>query len=99
MKSEVERLAALSFEAIPREFRERLPGLAIVVEDISPDGEANVLGHWVPAIGKIALYADVLVRHAQACGLPLADVVEEVVNHEVGHALGLTHAHMGGTIP
>jgi predicted Zn-dependent protease with MMP-like domain len=71
--------AVEALDSLPREFRDRLGEVAVIVEDSHPDG---IMGVYDPVGG---VHRIVIFRDAN----PDADEVRKTVLHEIGHYFGM----------
>jgi predicted Zn-dependent protease with MMP-like domain len=71
--------AVEALNSLPREFRERLGEVAVIVEDSHPEG---IMGIYDPDGG---VHRIVIFRDAN----PDAEEVRKTVLHEVGHYFGM----------
>ena len=76
---QVEIAAREALDSLPRQFREGLGQVAVIVEDSHPDG---IMGIYDPVgeIHRIVIYRD---------ANPDAEEVRRTVLHEVGHYFGM----------
>jgi predicted Zn-dependent protease with MMP-like domain len=99
---EFERLVGVALDALPRELRERLSNVELVVEDEPPPGQ-RLLGLYqgVPLTRrgsnytgalpyKITIYRGPIERLAAGDPGRLSDQVRRVVLHEVAHHFGIS---------
>jgi predicted Zn-dependent protease with MMP-like domain len=78
-EQEVHDAAADALESLPRQFRDELGEVAIIVEESHPEG---IMGIYDP-VGEI--HRIVIFRDAN----PDAEEVRKTVLHEVGHFFGM----------
>jgi len=103
-RSQFEALVAQALNSLPRTFREKLTNVAIIVEDLPPDGmerEGLLLGlfHGVPRTEKSVFVSDppdrifLYQRNIEAICTSEAEVRRQIratLLHEVGHYFGLS---------
>jgi predicted Zn-dependent protease with MMP-like domain len=97
-----EEMVQLALEELPREFREQLTNLAVVVEDEPPDGQPLLgLYQGVPLTKqsvfsawsyphKITIFRGPLLRLCRGDHTCLEREVRRVVRHEVAHYFGIS---------
>jgi predicted Zn-dependent protease with MMP-like domain len=81
---EVEVAAREALDALPRQFRDELGEVAVIVEDSHPDG---IMGIYDPVAG---IQRIVIFRDAN----PDAEEVRRTVFHEIGHYFGMGEEHL-----
>jgi len=103
-RSQFEALVAQALNSLPRTFREKLTNVAIIVEDLPPDGmerEGLLLGlfHGVPRTEKSVFVSHppdrifLYQRNIEAVCTSEAEVRRQIratLLHEVGHYFGLS---------
>jgi predicted Zn-dependent protease with MMP-like domain len=97
-----EEMVQRALEELPREFREQLTNLAVVVEDEPPDGQPLLgLYQGVPLTKqsvfsawsyphKITIFRGPLLRLCRGDHACLEREVRRVVRHEVAHYFGIS---------
>ena len=100
--TELEEMVQHALDDLPREFRERLTNLAVVIEDEPPDGKPWLgLYQGVPLTNqsvfhawtwphKITIFRGPLVRLYGADRERLEREVRHVVRHEIAHYFGIS---------
>ena len=96
-----EELVAEAVDSLPRWVLERLENVEVLVEEMPPQGEPNLLGryHGIPLTKRanysgvlpdtITLYRSTIQRSARNDG-ELRKVIAHTVEHEVAHFFGIS---------
>jgi predicted Zn-dependent protease with MMP-like domain len=96
-----EELVAEAVDSLPQWVLERLENVEVLVEDLPPRGEANLLGryHGIPLTNRlnysgvlpdtITLYRSTIERSARDED-ELRSVIAHTVEHEVAHFFGIS---------
>ena len=101
-----EELVGEALEGLPQWVQERLENVEILVEDLPPRGEPNLLGryHGIPLTKRgrgyfgvlpdtITLYRATIERVAKTDDALRAEIAH-VVSHEVAHFFGISDARL-----
>jgi predicted Zn-dependent protease with MMP-like domain len=105
-RQEFEDLVGDALDSLPPDLADLLTNVVIVVEDLPPDGDPDLLGVYsgVPLTERGELYAGTLPDHITIFRRPIlemcssrAEVVREVhitVVHEIAHHFGIDDARL-----
>jgi predicted Zn-dependent protease with MMP-like domain len=99
---EFEKLVAAALDRVPERFVRQMKNVAVLVEEGEDNGAELGLYQGVPQTERgdaygmgmalpdtITLFMRPILREADESGLPVVQVIEETLWHEVGHYMGL----------
>jgi predicted Zn-dependent protease with MMP-like domain len=109
-RSKFEAIVAQALGGLPKAFREKLTNVAIIVEDLPPEGVASdglLLGlfHGIPRTEKSVFFSSppdrifLYQRNIEAVCASEAQIRREIratLLHEVGHYFGLSEDELRG---
>jgi predicted Zn-dependent protease with MMP-like domain len=92
-EEEFEEMVAAAIDSLPRQFREIIDQVAVVVSDLGEEhhaygmyyGDGMSRDFWED---RIVIYRDTLTRDFGHDRVLLASQVERTVRHELGHHIG-----------